>query len=146
MWFKRRGVTVECVQTDNGSAFTSGFSNTKRDLAIPSPGFHQTTSLPDLLSNVFVNPTANGNIINEDGLYKNSALLYNKDKQVISANCTANDVAAGQNDSNSPYAMSNDTYAFSCDAAEKLSGFSNHALASFAYAGSSFLERESEIS
>lgn len=32
LWFKRRGVTVECVQTDNGFEFTNRFSNSKRDL------------------------------------------------------------------------------------------------------------------
>ena len=31
-WFKRRGVTVECVQTDNGFEFTNRFANSKRDL------------------------------------------------------------------------------------------------------------------
>ena len=31
-WFKRRGVTVECVQTDNGFELTNRFSNSKRDL------------------------------------------------------------------------------------------------------------------
>ena len=31
-WFKRRGVTVECVQTDNGFEFTNRFSNSRRDL------------------------------------------------------------------------------------------------------------------
>jgi len=31
-WFKRRGVSVECVQTDNGFEFTNRFSNGKRDL------------------------------------------------------------------------------------------------------------------
>ena len=31
-WFKRRGVTVECVQTDNGFEFTNRFSNSKKDL------------------------------------------------------------------------------------------------------------------
>ena len=31
-WFKRCGVTVECVQTDNGFEFTNRFSNSKRDL------------------------------------------------------------------------------------------------------------------
>lgn len=31
-WFKRKGVTVECVQTDNGFEFTNRFSNSKRDL------------------------------------------------------------------------------------------------------------------
>lgn len=31
-WFKRRGITVECVQTDNGFEFTNRFSNSKRDL------------------------------------------------------------------------------------------------------------------
>lgn len=31
-WFKRRGIAVECVQTDNGFEFTNRFSNSKRDL------------------------------------------------------------------------------------------------------------------
>ena len=31
-WFKRRGVAVECVQTDNGFEFTNRFSNSKRDI------------------------------------------------------------------------------------------------------------------
>ena len=31
-WFKRRGVTVECVQTDNGFEFTNRFSHSRRDL------------------------------------------------------------------------------------------------------------------
>ena len=31
-WFKRRGVSVECVQTDNGFEFTNRFSNSRRDL------------------------------------------------------------------------------------------------------------------
>lgn len=31
-WFKRRGVTVECVQTDNGFEFTNRFANSKRDI------------------------------------------------------------------------------------------------------------------
>ena len=31
-WFKRRGVQVACVQTDNGFAFTNRFSNSKKDL------------------------------------------------------------------------------------------------------------------
>ena len=31
-WFKRRGITVECVQTDNGFEFTNRFANSKRDL------------------------------------------------------------------------------------------------------------------
>jgi len=31
-WFKRRGITIECVQTDNGFEFTNRFSNSKRDL------------------------------------------------------------------------------------------------------------------
>ena len=29
VWFKRRGVTVECVQTDNGSEFTNRFTSQK---------------------------------------------------------------------------------------------------------------------
>lgn len=32
-WYKRRGITVECVQTDNGFEFTNRFSNSKRDLS-----------------------------------------------------------------------------------------------------------------
>ena len=31
-WFKRRGVRVECVQTDNGFEFTNRFSNSKREI------------------------------------------------------------------------------------------------------------------
>lgn len=31
-WFKRRGVTVECIQTDNGFEFTNRYSNSMRDL------------------------------------------------------------------------------------------------------------------
>ena len=32
LWFRRRGITVECVQTDNGFEFTNRFSKSKRDL------------------------------------------------------------------------------------------------------------------
>lgn len=32
VWFRRRGVTVECVQTDNGFEFTNRFSNSKKDI------------------------------------------------------------------------------------------------------------------
>ena len=31
-WYTRRGIRVECVQTDNGFEFTNRFSNSKRDL------------------------------------------------------------------------------------------------------------------
>ena len=31
-WYARRGIEVECVQTDNGFEFTNRFSNSKRDL------------------------------------------------------------------------------------------------------------------
>ena len=31
-WYARRGIKVECVQTDNGSEFTNRFSGSKRDL------------------------------------------------------------------------------------------------------------------
>ena len=31
-WFARRGVKIQCVQTDNGFEFTNRFSNSKRDL------------------------------------------------------------------------------------------------------------------
>ena len=31
-WYKRRGIQVRCVQTDNGFEFTNRFSNSKRDL------------------------------------------------------------------------------------------------------------------
>ena len=30
-WFKRRGITVECIQTDNGFEFTNRFSPSKKD-------------------------------------------------------------------------------------------------------------------
>ena len=32
VWYKRRGIRVECVQTDNGFEFTNRFSRSKRDL------------------------------------------------------------------------------------------------------------------
>ena len=31
-WYKRRGITVECVQTDNGFEFTNRFSASKRNI------------------------------------------------------------------------------------------------------------------
>ena len=31
-WYARRGIQVECIQTDNGFEFTNRFSNSKRDL------------------------------------------------------------------------------------------------------------------
>ena len=31
-WYKRRGIEVQCVQTDNGSEFTNRFSNSKQNL------------------------------------------------------------------------------------------------------------------
>ena len=31
-WYARRGIRVECVQTDNGFEFTNRFSNSKRDI------------------------------------------------------------------------------------------------------------------
>ena len=31
-WFKRRGINIECIQTDNGFEFTNRFSNSKRHL------------------------------------------------------------------------------------------------------------------
>ena len=30
-WFKRRGITIECIQTDNGFEFTNRFSPSKKD-------------------------------------------------------------------------------------------------------------------
>ena len=32
-WYARRGIRVECIQTDNGFEFTNRFSNSKRDLS-----------------------------------------------------------------------------------------------------------------
>ena len=32
-WYARRGIEVECIQTDNGFEFTNRFSNSKHDLA-----------------------------------------------------------------------------------------------------------------
>ena len=32
-WYARRGIQVECVQTDNGFEFTNRFSNSKRDIS-----------------------------------------------------------------------------------------------------------------
>ena len=31
-WYRRRGINVECMQTDNGFEFTNRFSNSKRDI------------------------------------------------------------------------------------------------------------------
>ena len=31
-WYARRGIRVECVQTDNGFEFTNRFSNSRKDL------------------------------------------------------------------------------------------------------------------
>ena len=39
-WYARRGIQVECVQTDNGFEFTNRFSNSKRDL----PTLFETTA------------------------------------------------------------------------------------------------------
>ena len=39
-WYARRGIRVECVQTDNGFEFTNRFSNSKRDL----PTLFETTA------------------------------------------------------------------------------------------------------
>ena len=40
-WYARRGIRVECVQTDNGFEFTNRFSNSKRDL----PTLFETTAV-----------------------------------------------------------------------------------------------------
>ena len=32
LWYRRRGIKVECIQTDNGFEFTNRFSNSKRDI------------------------------------------------------------------------------------------------------------------
>ena len=32
LWYQRRGVKIECIQTDNGFEFTNRFSNSKRDI------------------------------------------------------------------------------------------------------------------
>ena len=39
-WYARRGIRVECVQTDNGLEFTNRFSNSKRDI----PTLFETTA------------------------------------------------------------------------------------------------------
>ena len=39
-WYVRRGIRVECVQTDNGFEFTNRFSNSKRDI----PTLFETTA------------------------------------------------------------------------------------------------------
>ena len=44
-WYGRKGVKVECVQTDNGFEFTNRFSNSKRDL---STLFEQTAKDLDI--------------------------------------------------------------------------------------------------
>ena len=42
-WYARRGIKVECVQTDNGSEFTNRFSSSKRELPTL---FERTAALP----------------------------------------------------------------------------------------------------
>ena len=39
-WYARRGIKIQCVQTDNGFEFTNRFSNSKRDL----PTLFETTA------------------------------------------------------------------------------------------------------
>ena len=40
-WYARRGIKVECVQTDNGFEFTSRFSNSRKD----RPTFFEQTAM-----------------------------------------------------------------------------------------------------
>ena len=40
-WYARRGIRVECVQTDNGFEFTNRFSNSRRDI----PTLFETTAM-----------------------------------------------------------------------------------------------------
>lgn len=55
-WYSRRGIRVECVQTDNGFEFTNRFSNSKRDLttlfesAAASWGSATSSSVPTRLA------------------------------------------------------------------------------------------------
>ena len=44
-WYARRGIKVECVQTDNGFEFTSRFSDSKRDL---QTRFEKTAAAPGI--------------------------------------------------------------------------------------------------
>ena len=51
-WYARRGIKVECVQTDNGFEFTNRFSNSKRDVptlfeaTAPKLGIHHKLIRP----------------------------------------------------------------------------------------------------
>ena len=51
-WYALRGITVECVQTDNGFEFTNRFSNSKRDVptlfeaTAPKLGIHHKLIRP----------------------------------------------------------------------------------------------------
>ena len=40
-WYARRGIRVECIQTDNGFEFTNRFSNSRRDI----PTLFETTAM-----------------------------------------------------------------------------------------------------
>ena len=51
-WYARRGIRVECVQTDNGFEFTNRFSNSKRDL---QPLF-ETTAAKLQIRHIFNRP------------------------------------------------------------------------------------------
>lgn len=51
-WFKRRGVTVECVQTDNGFEFTNRFANSRRDI----PTLFETTAAQLAIRHKLIRP------------------------------------------------------------------------------------------
>ena len=51
-WYARRGIQVECVQTDNGFEFTNRFSNSKRDL----PTLFEVTAAKLAIRNKLIRP------------------------------------------------------------------------------------------
>ena len=48
-WYARKGIRVECVQTDNGFEFTNRFSNSKRDVQTPCSGQTDHTAVGNSL-------------------------------------------------------------------------------------------------
>ena len=54
-WYARRGIRVECVQTDNGLEFTNRFSNSKRDRPLCLKRLHKPLEF-DISSSVLTRP------------------------------------------------------------------------------------------
>ena len=95
-WYARRGIRVECVQTDNGFEFTNRFSNRKRDL----PTLFEATATQLGIRHKLIRPYTprhNGKVERshrEDQKRFYSCHLYSLDnfaKQLTVHNCRSND-------------------------------------------------------